>query len=427
MKRKSAVVVLLLMAGAFGLGRWRDRTVTAAHASAGPRILYYHDPMHPSYRSDKPGKAPDCGMDLTPVYASADAPVDVKDAAMAPAHPDAGESNGPAGVKISPEKQQLIGVRLGQVEKSSGAGTFRALGRIVPDEARVFRLTAKVDGWVRQIFPDSTGSLVKKGQPLVAIYSRDFQVAQQAYLFALNQLDRFKDGDEPDAMDRLKLALADALTNLEGMGMSRPQIDEIARTRKILPAVNLVAPAAGFIVFRNISPEQRFDRGMDFYRIVDLSRVWILANVSEAESGYLMPGGAARVSLAQIPGTTFEARVGNVLPQFDPISRTLQVRLEADNPRFTLKPDMYVDLEFAVRTRTGLVVPKEAVIDSGLRKIVYVDRGNGYFQPRTVQTGWRMGDRVQIVDGLQAGEHIVVSGNFLVDSESRMAFSRGHD
>jgi len=421
MKLKSVVVVLLLMAGAFGLGRWRDRTVTAARSSAEPRILYYHDPMHPSYRSDKPGKAPDCGMDLTPVYAPAyvpmNAPVYAKDAPSSP----------PAGVKISPEKQQLIGVRLGEVEKSSGADTFRALGRIVPDEARVFRLTAKVDGWVRRIFPDSTGSLVVKGQPLVAIYSRDFQVAQQAYLFALNQLDRFKAGDEPDAMDRLKLGLSDALANLQGLGMSQPQIDEIARTRKILPAVNLVAPAAGFIVARNISPEQRFDRGIDFYRIVDLSRVWILANMSEAESRCLTPGARARVSLAQIPGSTFQAQVGNVLPQFDAVSRTLQVRLEAANPRFTLKPDMYVDLEFAVRAPTGLVVPKEAVIDSGLRKIVYVDKGNGYFEPRTVRTGWRMGDRVQIVEGLQAGEHIVVSGNFLVDSESRMASGRGHE
>ncbi len=419
MKPKSVVMVVLLMTGAFGVGRWRDRTVNA-RALAEPRILYYHDPMHPSYRSAQPGKAPDCGMDLTPVYA--------KDAAPAAAPADAADGNAPARVKISAEKQQLIGVRLGEVEKSPGAGTFRALGRVVPDEARVFPLTAKVDGWVRHIFPDSTGSLVEKGQPLVAIYSRDFQVAQQAYLFALNQLDRFKDGDEPDAMDRLKLALSDALTNLEGMGMSHPQIEEIARTRKVLQAVNLVAPATGFIVSRKVTPEQRFDRGMEFYRIVDLSHVWILANVGEAESRSLMPGAAARVSLAQIPGTTFQARVGNVLPQFDAVSRTLQMRLEADNPRFTLKPDMYADLEFAVHIPAGLVVPKEAVIDSGLRKTVYVDKGNGNFEPRTVQTGWRLGDRVQIVDGLEAGEHIVVSGNFLVDSESRMALNRGrHD
>jgi multidrug efflux pump subunit AcrA (membrane-fusion protein) len=413
MTKRRVTVVLLLLAIGFGLGRWRDFTVTAG-APAGPgRILYYHDPMHPGYRSDKPGKAPDCGMELVPVFAKA---------AAQPAPPDAPF---PGLVNINPEKQQLIGVRLGEVERSSGAGTFRALGRIVPDEARVFRLTAKVDGWVRRIFPDSTGSLVQKGQPLLAIYSRDFQVAQQAYVFALNQLDRFKNGDEPDGMDRLKLALTEALANLEGMGMSRPQIDEIARTRKILPTVYLVAPATGFIVSRNVSPEQRFDRGMDFYRIVDFSHVWILANVSQRESGSLAPGAAVSVSAAELPDSVFQARVGNVLPQFDPVSRTLQVRLEAANPRFTLKPEMFVDLEFSVHTPPGLVVPQEAVMDSGLKKTVFVDKGEGRFERRTVQTGWRLDDRVQIVNGLEAGERIVVSGNFLVDSESRMTSNRG--
>jgi Cu(I)/Ag(I) efflux system membrane fusion protein len=413
MTKRSASVVLLVLALGFGLGRWRDHTATAG-APAGPdRILYYHDPMHPGYRSDQPGKAPDCGMDLVPVYA------------RAAARPEPPDAQFPGAVNINPEKQQLIGVRLGEVERSSGAGTFRTLGRIVPDEARVFRLTAKVDGWVRQIFPDSTGSLVQKGQPLLAIYSRDFQVAQQAYVFALNQLDRFKNGDEPDAMDRLNRALTEARSNLEGMGMSHPQIDEIAQTRKVLPTVHLVAPATGFIVSRNVSPEQRFDRGMDFYRIVDLSRVWILANVSERESRSLAPGAAASVATAELPDSVFQARVGNVLPQFDPVSRTLQVRLEAANPHFTLKPEMFVDLEFAVHTPPGLVVPQEAVMDSGLKKTVFVDRGEGRFERRTVQTGWRLGDRVQIVNGLKAGERIVVSGNFLVDSESRMTAYRG--
>jgi Cu(I)/Ag(I) efflux system membrane fusion protein len=413
MTTRSVVVVLLLVALGFGLGRWRDHAVTAGAAAGPNRILYYHDPMHPGYRSDQPGKAPDCGMDLVPVYARAAAPPRPADAQL------------PGAVNINPEIQQLIGVRLGEVERSSGAGTFRTLGRIVPDEARVFRLTAKVDGWVREIFPDSTGSLVQKGQPLLAIYSRDFQVAQQAYVFTLNQLDRFKNGDEPDGLDRLKLAVTEALANLEGMGMSRPQIDEIGRTRKILPAVHLVAPATGFIVSRNVSPEQRFDRGMDFYRIVDLSRVWILANVSQRESGSLAPGAAASVSTAELPDSVFEARVGNVLPQFDPASRTLQVRLEAANPRFTLKPEMYVDLKFAVHTPPGLVVPQEAVMNSGLKKTVFVDKGEGRFERRTVQTGWRLGDRVQIVNGLAAGERVVVSGNFLVDSESRMTSNRG--
>ena len=414
MKRKTVTVVLLLMAGSFGLGRWRDRSVTASAPSTQPGILYYHDPMHPSYRSDKPGIAPDCGMALVPVYAKAADPE--------PAAPVEREHGG---VRISPEKQQLIGVRLGEVEKASSSSVFRTAGRIVPDEARVYRLTAKIDGWVRKIYPDSTGSLVKKGQPLLSIYSKELQVAQQAYVFSLNQLERFRNGDEPDGLDRLKQAASDALVNLQNVGMSQQQIEEVARTKKIRQEVDLVAPATGFITARNVYGEQRFDRGMDFYRIVDLSRVWVLADVSEPVVHYIGPGTVARVSSPQIPAVPFEARVGNVLPQFDAASRTLQVRLEAENRGFALKPDMYVDLEFAVRTPAGNVVPREAVIDSGMKKTVFVAKGSGYFEARLVRTGWRMGDRVEIIEGLEAGERIVVSGNFLIDSESRMQADTG--
>jgi RND family efflux transporter MFP subunit len=416
MKRKTVMVVVLLMAGSFGLGRWRDRPVTASAPSTPPGVLYYHDPMHPSYRSDRPGSAPDCGMKLVPVYAKG-------------ADPEPAEAGVPGekerGVRITPEKQQLIGVRLGEAEVASNSSVFRTAGRIVADEARVYRLTAKVDGWVRKIYPDSTGTLVKKGQPLLAIYSKDLQVAQQAYVFALKQLDRFHSGDEPDGLDRLKQAASDALVNLQNVGMSQQQIEEVARTRTVRQEVDLVAPASGFITNRSVYADQRFDRGMDFYRIVDLNRVWILADISEPQVHYIGAGTSARVSSPQIPAVPLEARVGNVLPQFDATSRTLQVRLEAENPGFALKPDMYVDLDFALRTPPGIVVPRDAVIDSGLRKTVFVARGSGYFEARSVRTGWRMGDRVEIVDGLEAGERIVVSGNFLIDSESRMQSDLG--
>ena len=403
-----AVLVFLLMAGSFGVGRWRESSVGASAPQNERRILYYEDPMHPSYRSDKPGIAPDCGMKLVPVYAGS-------------ANPEPAPAGSRGGVAISPEKQQLIGVRLGMAEKAPSSRVFRTVGRVVPDEARVYRLTAKVEGWVRHIYPDSTGTLVKKGQPLLAIYSKDFQVSQQAYVFALNQVKRFKDGDdEPDAMDRLKQAVIDARLNLESMGMSQPQIEEIARTRTILPEINLVAPITGFIMSRNIFPDQRFDRGMDFYRIVDLDHVWILAEIPGPEVNYIEPGASARATVPLLPAASFEARVANVQPQFDAASRTLQLRLEAQNPRFALRPDMYVDLEFTIRTPPGIVVPRDAVIDSGLEKTVFVARGNGYFEPRAVRTGWRMGDRVEIVEGLADGERIVIAGNFLIDSESRM-------
>jgi RND family efflux transporter MFP subunit len=408
MKRTSIAIVPLLMAASFGLGRWRERPVTASPAPAGPVILYYHDPMHPEYRSDRPGRAPDCGMDLVPVYAKPGE------------QPAAPKEHEPRSLHVAAGKQQLIGVQFGTAEESAGPAAFRTYGRIVPDEARVYRLVPKVDGWVRRIFPAATGELVKKGQPLVSVYSKDFQVAQQAYIFALNQLERFHNGDEPDALERLKLAAAEALLNLQNLGVPEEQIAEVRRTKKVLSEVNLSAPANGFIVSRTVYPDQRFDRGMDFYRIVDLRRVWIQADLSNPLLRQLVPGAPARVSVPQLPGTTFEARAAGVPPQFDTGSRTLQLRLEADNPGLALKPDMYVDLEFTVPAPRGVTVPRDAVVDSGTHTIVYVDRGNGDFESRPVRTGWRLGDRVEIAEGLAAGERIVISGTFLIDSESRM-------
>jgi membrane fusion protein, copper/silver efflux system len=397
------------MAGSFGIGRWHEFGKVNAAASQ-PKPLYYKCPMHPATRSDKPGKAPDCGMDMVPVYA------------------DSGDS-APAGidgaVQISPEKQQLIGVRLGTVETGPAADSFRSLGRVIPDEARVYPLTAKVDGWVRQIFPDSTGSLVHKGQPLIAIYSKDLQTAQQGYLFALKQLDRFRTGDEPDALDRLNLALRESRTNLETMGMSPDQIEAIAKTRVILPVVNLVAPADGFIITRAVYAEQRFEKGAELYKVVDLRHVWIMTDAFEGDSGRIASDSPAHVSLphqsnAQSSAMNLEAHISNVLPQFDPSTRTMKIRLEADNPGFVLRPDMFVDVEVRTRSLAGLSVPVDAVIDQGMTKTVFVDRGNGFFEPRRVRTGLRSAGRVEIVSGLSSGERIVVSGNFLIDSESRM-------
>jgi RND family efflux transporter MFP subunit len=208
------------------------------------------------------------------------------------------------------------------------------------------------------------------------------------------------------------------------MGMSQDQIEAVARTKAILPLVSLVAPASGFIVWRNVSADQRFEKGADFYRIVDLNRVWILADIFESDAAAVQPGTLARLCLPHAPGTSLMARVSDTVPQFEATTRTLKVRLEADNSGLTLKPDMYVDLQLSRRLSPGLSVPIEAVLDSGLRKVVYVECGSGCFEPRQVQTGWQSGGRAQIVSGLSAGERIVTTGNFLLDSESRMQTAR---
>jgi RND family efflux transporter MFP subunit len=179
------------------------------------------------------------------------------------------------------------------------------------------------------------------------------------------------------------------------------------------------SPTAGFVLARNVTPGQWFDRGTELYRIADLSRVWIFADIYENEGRYFRPGMKVKVSLPN-QGKAFQARVSDVLPQFDPNTRTLKLRLEAENPNYFMRPDMFVDVELPIQLPSAITVPVDAVLDSGLKKTIFVDQGNGIFEPREVETGWRVGGRVEIVKGLEPGERIVVSGNFLIDSESKL-------
>jgi RND family efflux transporter MFP subunit len=191
----------------------------------------------------------------------------------------------------------------------------------------------------------------------------------------------------------------------------------LAKTKKLTQDIVISSPASGFVVTRNVSPDQRFEKGAELFRIADLRRVWILLDTYENEARYFRPGQTVQV---RYQGKILPARVSSTLPQFDPTTRTLKVRLEADNPGYLLRPDMFVDVEFPVRMPPAITVPADAVLDSGLKKTVFIDRGNGFFEPRKVETGRYFEDRVEIVKGLMPGERIVISGNFLIDSESRM-------
>jgi YHS domain-containing protein len=201
--------------------------------------------------------------------------------------------------------------------------------------------------------------------------------------------------------------------------MGKAQIEELIRTRKPVQEIIIRAPATSFILARNVSPELKFDPGFELYKLADLSRVWIVADLFGNEAQYVRPQEKAKVSLPD-QQKVFEATVSNVPPQVDPASRALKVRLEVDNPGYILKPDMFVDVEFPINLPPAITVPADAVFDSGLRKTVFMDRGDGFFEPRRVETGQRFGEQVEIVQGLKPGERIVISGNFLIDSESRM-------
>jgi len=404
------VLGALLLGSHFGQKR---SSSTSASASA-RKILYYVDPMNPAHTSPEPGRAP-CGMDLEPVYADA--------GTSTPAAP--GLTAVPAGtVRIPLEKQQLLGVRTGQVERKPLHYTRRLPGRVVVDETRVYWINATVDGWITKTSPHATGDFVQSNQVLAAFYSPQFLSAGNALLFALNAQDRAggatpgmpAEDSRRQQFDRNLQQYADALKNL---GMGDSQIREMIETRKFRQNVDIVAPADGVILARNVSDGLRFEQGTELYRIANLKRVWILADVFEKDAEMIQAGRKVRVFWAGRQRSAL-ATISAALPRFDPASRTLKVRLEMDNPDYALQPEMFVDLEFPVEIPESLFIPADALVDTGRRQSVFVHRGQGCFEPRAVKTGRRFGDRVEILCGIEPGESIVVAGTFLVDSESRM-------
>jgi RND family efflux transporter MFP subunit len=414
--KKAAFPVLLsfIIAGAFLAGSlFHLHTFAGGSSTAARKVLYYVDPMHPAYRSAKPGIAPDCGMRLEPVYAN--------DATAAAGGSRDESARAPSAVNISAEKQQRIGVQVSAVEKTSGTHWLRLFARVAPDETKIYKLVAGMDGITRKISGVTTGSLVSKDQWLATFSAPELRAPIQGYLISLDVIDRQKEGgaQAPSQVRAADEGARQALDRLLNMGISTAQVEEVKRTRETPTDLVITAPAAGIVLARSVSVGQRFDKGTEWFRIADLSRVWILADVFEKDAQYIRPGQIARVTLAA-GGAPMSAKVSNILPQFDPASRTFKVRLEMDNPGYALRPDMFVDVALAIALPPSVAVPVDAVLDSGLKKTVFVDRGEGNFEPRQVETGWRFDDRVQIVRGLDAGERIVTSANFFLDSETRM-------
>lgn len=416
MKRVSvAILVLLLMVASYVVGRHRTKSDASATVRDARHVLYWVDPMHPDYKSDHPGVAPDCGMQLEPVYAEA---ISVQGGPTAMAQPGM--------VDIDSERQQLFGIRVTTVERSSGTENVRVLGRVLAEDTRVFRLNAGMEGFIRETFSDSPGEFVKKNQKLGSYYGGDVLAVASGFLAATagvpgaNGKDGARTVPFPGAVAKQGQSSVQGYTDrLRNLGMSDAQIQEMAEARLLPESINIVSPVDGFVLSRSITPGQHFEHSTEFYRIADLSRVWIVADILGNEAQHFRAGTAAHVYLSG-QGKSFTARVSNVLPQVDPSTRTLKLRLEADNPGFVLRPDMFVDVELPVATPAGLTVPVDAVIDSGREQHVFVEHSPGVFEPRDIQVGSRIADRVEIVKGLSEGQRVVSAGTFLVDSESRL-------
>jgi RND family efflux transporter MFP subunit len=409
--KKFLVVIFMAAAwaGGYGYGRWYARP------PAGERKpLYWVDPMHPWYKSEVPGIAPDCNMKLVPVFPGEEARYERRANKL------------PEGsVQIAPEKQQLIGVEYGTVEYETVKSSVRAVARVTLDETKIAKVHSKLEGWIDQVFVDFTGKQVHQGDPLLTIYSPEALATQQEYLLAIKAQHMMHDNPVHEMLGSTENLVAAARKRMELWDIGENQVAEITASGVPLKNLTLTSPITGFVMERNVFAKQRIIPETSLYTVADLSRVWVIADVFEYEAAAVRLGMPATMTLSYLPGRTFRGKVNYILPQVDAATRTLKVRIEFANPDFALKPDMYGEVEFQTGGGRRLVVPQTAVMNSGDRQVVFVDRGKGYFEPREVKLGSRSEGRVEILSGLQPGERIVISGNFLIDSESQLKTALG--
>jgi Cu(I)/Ag(I) efflux system membrane fusion protein len=403
----------LLLLAAVSVGSymvWKRQTATSAGVQKEAR---YYCPMHPTYTSDRKGECPICGMTLEPIPAGG---------AGAAATADAGAVPGLTSVHISPERVQTIGVRTAIVERRPVGGGLDLVGFVAPDESRLRRVQIRVAGWVQELFVNRTGETVAAGQPLLTIYSPELYQSEQEYLIeARGQAER----DTGSAGSHAGMAhdeggAASALTRLTLLGVPPEEIARLSRVPVAIPRLTLRSTVNGTVLERNVTQGQYVAADVPLFTIADLSRVWVLADLYEMDIDRVRAGDRATFTVEAFPGRAFAGRIEFVYPTVSSETRTLKVRLSLDNHDGALRPGMYGRVRVAGRGGSALVVPGEAVVNTGEHKYVFLARADGHFEPRMVWTGVQDGDRVQILKGLAAGDTVVTSASFLIDSESRL-------
>ena len=425
-------VAALLMTGAAGMTwRWRSHR----HGSAESTSATYYCPMHPDYKSDKPGSCPICSMKLVPLSASPKAAPSVSGAApqgmadmpgMAPAGaaspPAAEAAEGPPTINIPPERQQQIGVKFAVATRVPAQVEIRAAGRVTPDERRVAHIHTKVSGWIEEVFVNYVGEPVRKGQPLFTIYSPDLVASQEEYLLALRGRRELADSQFSHVAQGSAELVRAGRRRLELWDMTRAQIEALEARGTVSRTVTVFSPVSGVVTERAAYHHGRtVTPDLDLYTIVDLSRVWVQAQVYESEMAHVKVGQAAEIELPyEADGRNLSGRVAFIAPFVDPKTRAVQVRMDFPNPGLTLKPESFVNVRLRRDLGSHIVVPKEAVMETGKGHYVFVDKGEGYLEPRLVQAGADV-DRGRIIaSGLREGERVATAANFILDSESRL-------
>jgi Cu(I)/Ag(I) efflux system membrane fusion protein len=331
--------------------------------------------------------------------------------------PAAKKAEAPPAITLSPDKVQLIGVRTALAELRPLGKQIRTVGKVEPDETRLAYVNTKIAGWVKKLYVDYTGKEVVKGQPLLSIYSPDLVTAQEEYLIALKQSQA---GAAAEIEASRRELIESAKRRLQLWDITDQQIAELEKTGKPKTEMIIEAPLSGIVLEKMVLDGAYITPGMNLYKIADLSSVWIMADVYEYEVPLVRAGQTARVTLPYESGRALLATVDFVYPTLDPVSRTVKVRLSVKNPGLMLKPEMFANVEINVAPGARLAIPREAVLDSGLRQIVYVEKKPGVYEQRQVTLGVRGEQYVEVLKGIKKGERVVTSGNFLIDSESQL-------
>jgi Cu(I)/Ag(I) efflux system membrane fusion protein len=359
-----------------------DRGATAA--PAGDDTAYYTCSMHPSVRSAVPGKCPICSMDLVPVK---------KDEV------DSGV------IRVDPARRQVVGVRTGRAERAPLTLDVRAVGRVTWDETRLHDVSLKYQGWIGEVFADFVGQRVQQGRPLFTVYAPALVSAQKELL---------------ESARRGGPLLGSARQRLRYWSLSDGQIDDLVRAGRTTEYVPILAPASGVVIEKNVVDGSAVESGERLYRLADPSRVWVEADVYEADVPLVAVGQPVTITFPYLPGETRSGTIAFVSPTLDPTTRTVRARIELDNADGTLRPDMFANVGLEIPLGESVIVPDGSVIRAGTRAVVFVDLGEGRLEPRHVVLGRKGREGWQILDGLIGDETVVTSGNFLVAAESRL-------
>jgi Cu(I)/Ag(I) efflux system membrane fusion protein/cobalt-zinc-cadmium efflux system membrane fusion protein len=359
--------------------------------------------MDPGYVRDKPGKAP-CGMDMVPVYEDA-----------------AGGAEAPGAIKVSGATIQSMGVRTARVDVRPLSRLTLAVGLVNFNERNLSTITTKVNGWVERLYVNATGDPVRKGQALLSIYSPELVSSQEEYLLALRNLKAMKSSPVKEMTDGARRLAEASRRRLAYFDISAGQIDALERTGEVKKQLTLASPANGIVTKRLITQGMYVQAGMPLLEVADLATVWVDADIYQYELPWIKVGQPVTMTLDYLPGQTFQGKIDYIYPYIKEASRTAKVRLRFPNPGLRLKPEMFaqVKIESPV-TLKAVVVPADAVIDTGLKQYVFIALGEGRFEPREVKLGVLGNDGLrEVLAGLKGGEDVVVSAQFMLDSESR--------